>query len=177
MKFPNQSIVLIFPVLLLSLLPTRAHAILPGGDAYFGYSYIGSNNFYPNVGGLNGWELAGHLKLMPFFGLEADVAHDGFGAAAAVPRTTLVLVGPRLTVGPKAVQVFVRGLVGGEHSANSSTATPTSGGALAIDFGGGVDVRIAPFFAWRVAEDFVDAPTQSGSGSHSRFGTGLVFRF
>ena len=54
----------------------------------------------------------------------------------------------------------------------------TVGGALAYDLGGGVDLPIAPFFAWRFSADRLTAPTRSPSGGdQARFNTGLVFRF
>lgn len=155
-----------------------ARALGPGGDVFFGYSHLGNNTFYPNVGGLEGWEAAINLQMKPLLGAELDVSHYGLGAAAAIPRTTAVLAGPRLTVGFAGIHLFVHALAGGEHSANSSNTTPISGGALAVAFGGGVDVRIAPYFAWRVGADYLNAPTESpGSGSHDRILTGLVFRF
>lgn len=74
--------------------PGRAAAQLRNHDAFFGYSRTGSDAFYPNTGGLNGWEAALHIHLHPFFGMEGDVAHYGLGTNASVPRTTTVLVGP-----------------------------------------------------------------------------------
>jgi len=168
---------LILPIALAALTPP-AHAAGSSGDVFFGYSRLGNDAFYPNVGSLSGWEGAVQFKIMPLVGVEADLAHYGVGAAAPVPRTTTVLFGPRVTLGPGAFKIFVHGLVGGEHSANNDSDTPVSGGALALALGGGVDFRIAPRIAWRVAADYLDAPTQSpGSGNHDRFTTGLVFRF
>lgn len=147
-------------------------------DAYFGYSRLGSDAFYPNVGGLNGWQGALHLHVAPFLGVEGDVAHYGLGADAAVPRTTTVLVGPRVSVKALGIHLFVHGMVGGEHSANGNVGTHISQSGLAYDFGGGIDVPILPFFAWRFSGDHISAPTVSPSGgSHERFNTGLVFRF
>lgn len=147
-------------------------------DAYFGYSRLGSDAFYPNVGGLNGWQGALHLHVAPFLGVEGDVAHYGLGADAAVPRTTTVLVGPRLSVKALGINLFVHGMVGGEHSANGNVGTHISQGGLAYDYGGGIDLPILPFFAWRFSGDHISAPTISPSGgSHERFNTGLVFRF
>lgn len=159
--------------------PAAAHALGPGGDVYFGDSRLGANAFYPNTPGLNGWEAAGHLHLIPFFGAELDVAHYGLGADAVTPRTTTVLLGPRFTVGAAGIHLFVHGLAGWEHSSNGGAQpTPISGGALTVAAGGGVDFRILPFFAWRINGDYINSPTQSpSSSSHDRFGTGLVFRF
>lgn len=176
MRFHPHSVLLSLPLLLASLMPTAAHAILPG-DLYFGYSHLPANSFYPNSPGLNGWEAVGQLKFMPFLGVEAEVGRYGYGTTASVPRITMVLAGPRVTVGTKRLHLFVRGLVGGEHAANSGAATPISGGALAVDFGGGADIRFATFLSWRASIDYLVAPTQTGSGTHDRIGTGLVFHF
>ena len=147
-------------------------------DAFVGYSRLGHDAFYPNVGGLNGWEGALHIHLKPFFGVEGDVAHYGLGANAAVPRTTTVLFGPRISVRALGINLFVHGLVGGEHSANSDGGVHISHGALAYGYGGGVDLPILPFFAWRFSGDHISAPTVSpDGGNHARFNTGLVFRF
>jgi hypothetical protein len=67
-------------------------------------------------------------------------------------------------------------MVGGEHSANGNSTI--SGGTFAYDLGGGVDLPIAPFFAWRFSADRLSAPTISPrGGDQARFNTGLVFRF
>jgi hypothetical protein len=155
-----------------------AAAQLRNHDAFVGYSRLGHNAFYPNVPGLNGWEAALHIHLHPFFGVEGDVAHYGLGASAAVPRTTTVLVGPRISVKAVGINLFAHGLVGGEHSANGNVGTHVSAGAFAYDLGGGVDLPILPFFAWRFSLDRISAPTLSPSGgTQARFNTGLVFRF
>jgi len=171
------SLILVISCLLLAVAPATA-ASLRNHDAFIGYSRLGSDAFYPNVGGLNGWEGALHIHLRPFFGVEGDVAHYGLGANAGVPRTTTVLVGPRISLKAVGINLFVHGMVGGEHSANGNVGTHISGGGLAYDFGGGVDLPIAPFFAWRFSADRISAPTVSPSGgTPARFNTGLVFRF
>jgi hypothetical protein len=69
-------------------------------------------------------------------------------------------------------------MVGGEHSANGNAGPHISKTALTYDIGGGVDVPVLPFFAWRIALDRISAPTVSPSGGNpARFNTGLVFRF
>ncbi|MFP5237244.1 MAG: hypothetical protein ACLGSD_15205 [Acidobacteriota bacterium] len=160
------------------LLVPAAQAQLRNSDAFFGYSRLGSNAFYPNTGGLNGWDAAVHIHLAPFFGGEADVSHWGIGASAATPKTTSVMVGPRLTVKALGFSVFAHGLIGGEHSSNSGGGVSVSGGAFTYAIGGGLDVPLLPFFAWRVGGDRIDAPTSNPSGAnHYRINMGLVFRF
>lgn len=165
-------------IVLLSLLAgaRAAQAQLRNHDAFFGYSRTGSDAFYTGTGGLNGWEAALQIHLHPFFGVEGDVAHYGLGATGSIPRTTTALAGPRVSVKALGVNLFVHGLVGGEHSANADGSI--SGGTLAYAAGGGVDLPIAPFFAWRFSADRLSAPTTSpATGDKARFNTGLVFRF
>lgn len=95
-----------------------------------------------------------------------------------VPRTTTVLFGPRVSVKALGINLFAHGMVGGEHSANSDGGVHISQGGFAYDFGGGVDLPILPFFAWRFSADHISAPSVSQeSGNKARFNTGLVFRF
>jgi hypothetical protein len=151
---------------------------LHNSDAYFGYSRLGSDTFYPNVGGLNGWNAAVHIHLRPFLGAEGEVAQYGLGADSAVPRTTTFMAGPRVTVKVLGVGLFAHGLVGGEHSANNGASVSISETTLAYAFGAGVDLPLLPFFAWRVGADRISAPTVSPSdGQKYRFNTGLVLRF
>lgn len=159
------------------MLPLAAHALGPKGDVFLGYSRLGNDAFYPNVGGLNGWEGAMQVKLhKPFLGVEADVSQYGLGAGSSVPRTTAVMAGPRITLGALAIKVYVHGLVGLEHSSNSA-GVHISDTKPVYALGGGVDLPIAPFFAWRVGADYIRPSSSSGSGNHERFTTGLVFRF
>lgn len=176
-RFPRISLLFTFGAILSSL-PSPARAAAKG-DVSLGYTRAGSNIFYPNTAGLNGWDLDGRIHLKPFISVEADVAHYGLGANAVVPRTTSVLFGPKLSAGTAGFRFFGHFLVGGEHSSNNGTQpTPISGGAFTYALGAGADIPIAPLFAWRVQADRLSAPNQSPSGAtHARFVTGIVFRF
>jgi hypothetical protein len=151
---------------------------LRNNDAFVGYSRLGHEAFNASAGGLNGWEAALHIHLHPFLGVEGDVAHYGLGAAEVVPRTTTVLIGPRVSVKALGINLFAHGMVGGEHSANSGNASVhISRGALAYAAGGGIDLPILPFFAWRFGLDYIGSTESPGGGRPARFNTGLVFRF
>jgi len=173
-----MTVLLLIPCAMALLsLPLAAHAAGPKGDLYFGYSRLGTDVFYPNVGGLNGWEGALHLKVKPFVGIEGDVSQYGLGANSSIPRTTTFMGGPRITVGALGFRAFVHALGGLEHSANSS-GVPISSSTVSYAVGGGVETRIFPFFGWRVAGDYLAAPTLTPSTSqHYRLSTGLAFRF
>ena len=169
-------------VLLLGSPAARSQGKIPKGDAYLGFSRTGNDTFYSNVGGLNGWEGSFFLKVhKPFLGVEADVSHYGIGANIAVPRTTAYMAGPRVAVKVLGPKLFAHALGGLEHSANPGGPTPISADALVFALGGGVDFPIAPFFSWRVAGDYIKAPSLPIHGvsasTPARFSTGLVFRF
>lgn len=177
LRFLRACLLLVASSILIGFSPD-AHAA-GKGDISLGYSRTGNNTFYPNVGGLNGWDLDGQISWKPFIGIEGDVAHYGLGAGSVVPRTTTVLFGPKLSVGAAGFKFFGHFLVGGEHSSNNGTQpTPISGGALTYALGAGLDAPIAPFFAWRFQLDRISAINQSPpNGTHARFTTGIVFRF
>ena len=178
MRIPYRILSALLPFLaFLALLglPAKVQAQIHRGDAFFGYSRLGADAFYPGAGSLNGWDAALHIKLKPMAGIEADLAHYGMGANAAIPHTTTVLFGPRIGVNLGLATLFVHGLIGGEHSANNAGV---SGGAMAWAFGGGADLPLTPILAWRIAADYIAAPTQSPDhATHGRFTAGLVFRF
>jgi len=160
--------------LLLSFSPA-AYALGPKADVSFGYSRLGNNVFSSGAGGLNGWEGSLNVKVKRFVGIEGDVAQYGMGAAAATPHTTVVMFGPRVTVGTLGFHVFVHALGGMDHSSNS---TGLSQSDMAVGLGGGGDLRIFPFFAIRVSADYLGTPTQVQTNSaHERVSAGLAFRF
>lgn len=180
MPIPHRALQLCLALATSSILfslSSPAHAANKG-DVSLGYSRTGNDTFYPNVGGLNGWDLDGQIHWKSVLGVEGEVAHYGLGADSSVPRTTTVLFGPKASVGTAGFKFFGHFLLGGEHSANSGGPSPISHGSLAYALGAGADVPIAPFFAWRVQVDRLSAPLISPSnGTHARFTTGIVFRF
>lgn len=162
-----------------ALMLPRAARAMPHGDLYAGYSRAGSKLFYPNTPALNGWEATGTFRMhKPLLAGELDVAHYGIGANGAVPRTTSVLVGPQLALHLAGFKPYVHALIGGEHSSVNAYSSDDGSGGFVYALGGGLDVPIAPFFAWRVQGDRISAPTRDYAGAvKARFTTGIVFRF
>ncbi len=153
---------------------------LHNSDVYFGYSRTGSDTFYRGTGGQNGWNGALHIHMAPFLGGEADIAQYGLGSDDNVPRTTTVLFGPRVTVKAMRIGLYAHGLVGVMHTANSSSNGSfgsVSDTGLGYEIGGGVDIPLLPFFAWRIAGDRISSTHSPAEGTKARFSTGLVFRF
>jgi hypothetical protein len=121
---------------------------------------------------LNGWELSAKYKLAPWVGLVADL--DGQYGLPSLPdiRTVHFLAGPQFSI-PGRISPFVHVLGGFGHLHENSGQTSFAGA-----FGGGVDLRIAPLFSWRVIQADDVATRFFGGTQHSlRLSTGLVFRF
>jgi len=181
MRIHNRFIYLALPVVLLILAAIPARAF--GPDIYLGYSRVGENTFNPSTPALNGLQGAINFGVLPFIGMEADISYYGLGASSSVPHTTTYLFGPRVTVGAAGIHVFGHGLFGGEHSNLPTGQGPSpivgnffEANAFTVAVGGGLDVKVLPLLAWRVTGDYIQAPSRN-TGSHGRFGTGLVVRF
>jgi hypothetical protein len=173
----------IFIYFLFLMMPVAAVAgpepRLHGSDVYFGYSRTGSDTFWQGTGGQNGWNGAIHIHMAPFLGGEAEIGQYGLGGSN-VPGTTTVLFGPRVTAKALRFSVYAHGLVGVAHTANSSSNGSfgsVSDTGLSYALGGGLDVPLLPFFAWRIAGDRISSTHSPAEGTKARFSTGLVFRF
>jgi hypothetical protein len=163
----------------LALRTPVAAAQLHNSNVFLGYSRSGSDLFYRNTGGLNGFDAALQVPIKkPFLGVEADLAEYGLGADSSTPNSTTFLAGPRVTVkAPLGVRLWAHGLVGGERSAIGGGAS-ISGASMIYAIGGGADIRILHFLAGRIGADRMASPALSpASGRRDRFSTGLVFRF
>jgi hypothetical protein len=97
--------------------------------------------------------------------------------------------GPRFYMKPKSrLKPFAEILVGGSHAQKSTTsgffgfgtttvATPAENG-FALLAGGGLDMRIKPWIAWRVVEaDYSFLRLAGNSSNGIRVDTGILFRF
>ena len=164
-------------VLFLSLAPA-AHARNAKTDVYFGYSRVGANLYSPNTPGMNGWQLAMHVKPLPFVGVEGDVSHYGVNAGAGSQHVTQVMFGPRVTVGTLGISVFAHALGGFNHfsstvvSGFSSSYTGTS-----YALGGGADFPIFLGLKIRATGDYLGNNNAPSGASHYRIGFGVAYHF
>ena len=141
-----------------------ARAIGPHGDAFVGFSTFGFSNH-------NGAEAALNLRVFHIVGIDGDVSGYKNGDDVAAGRVYLYMAGPRVTVKVFKLHAFAHAL-GGRIQPSDGTATS---GAFLFGLGGGVDLPVISKFNWRVAGDYVHAP--SGEATGKRFSTGPVFRF
>ncbi len=147
----------------------HAQAILPKANVFLGYSYnhFGANGFHDN---LNGWELAGEGKVMPFLGIVGEYS-SYYGSGKLHEQN--FLFGPRASVHFDRITPFAQLLIGGSHlSANLSSDT-----SFATSAGGGVDWSLRGPLAWRSQFDYLHTSFFGGAQNNVRLTTGLVLRF
>jgi len=172
----------IFVAALVCFLVPRAEAKGSKGDVYLGYSRTGANLYAVYTPGMNGWQAAAHVRVAPFVGIEGDVSRYSAKAGAGSQQATLVMFGPRVTVGGLGFKVFAHGLGGIAHfSSNAVAFLPgISYDAASYAVGGGADVPLFLAFKLRVTGDYLGnskAPSSSYSPSPYRVGVGVAYHF
>ena len=121
-------------------------------------------------------------------GFVADVAVHTTGFFSSTDTVTYRF-GPRVYARERArLTPFAEVLAGGTHATTSRTSLFPGGGGVtvtspsangfAMAAGGGVDMRIKPWFAWRMIEaDYTLLRLAGRTSNGVRLDTGIVFRF
>src|SRR5258708_3590106 len=117
----------VFVAALVCFLIPCAEAKRPKGDIYIGYSRTGANLYAVYTPGMNGWQVAAHVKPFPFVGVEGDVSHYSQNPRGFSQQVTLVMFGPRVTVQAAGVSLFAHGLGGFAHEQGTVTIYPSVG--------------------------------------------------
>jgi len=170
-----------------------ASAQIPSGNIFLGYSYentdwsgFNSNLSRPN---LHGWEASFEGKVVPWFGIVADVSgHYGSQNFLEPTPNGLVnvnvtghqqeyLVGPRLSLPVGKLTPFGEVMVGFAHIHNGGTLPGPSNTSFATAVGGGIDYRLVRLLALRVEGDYLRTSFFSTSQNNLRLSTGVVVRF
>jgi hypothetical protein len=141
---------------------------------------ITTSNFHPN---LNGWELAATIKPGTWFGITGDFSGHYGTVGNADTHLQTYLFGPKVAL-PGPISPFAHVLVGGAHETVDSGSTdsriilPTSHSSVAVAAGVGIDIRVAPFIAFRPIQiDYLLTHFNSNTQSQPRVSAGLVLRF
>jgi hypothetical protein len=186
-------------IVCISSMVAVAHAQVPNGNVFFGYSYSGGDAFFHSPGfltashstNLNGWEGSLEGKLLPWIGAVVDIAgqygsHNvRFCALALTPcfvtnvdtnRYTFLL-GPRVSVSIGKFRPYAHVLFGAGHAHNKSHGFNDSDTSFATALGGGLDYKLVKGAAWRVQLDDVYTRFFGSTQNHPRFSTGIVVRF
>ena len=178
----------IFVLIVLSVSLEAADA--PRAELFGGYSFLHAGDVGENA---HGWNASVAGNVSSWFGLVADVSGHYTSASATVPQlgqftangdTLFFLFGPRLTLrraGP--VEPFVQTLVGAARF-EASAGAPLVGSVgvsdtgLAASIGGGLDVGVGPWVAFRMLQvDYIYTRFLDESQNNLRISVGLVLRF
>jgi hypothetical protein len=188
-----------FPALALLLaIPVGAHAQsyesgrggVPNVDLYAGYSYV-FNTYNPtttsySVSGMNGWDASLKFPILgQFLGIKGDVS--GFyrnGSPQFSPKTYFFLIGPQVGFHIGKSTLFAHGMVGSAHLTNSALPNLRSDNTFAVAVGGGLDIGVARWLAWRITGDYYNTHYKATNqnfneiiNSNGRISTGPVLRF
>jgi len=175
-------------ILFSSAVVMPAHPQAPRPDAFrrfeigwnvVSYSRQESSNLY-------GGNLSFAIHASPRFGFVSEVdVHDTIGS----PKVEIVTYrfGPRLYASTKGrMTAFAEILAGGTRVTTSfteifsggRTTTSFSSNGFAFAAGGGLDVGIKPWFAWRaIQSDYSLLRIEGATSNGVRLATGIVFRF
>lgn len=152
-------------------IPMAAHA--QGFNLYGGYSYLHLDSS-PSTANLNGWDAALTDNFIPAVGVTADLS-GAYGSINGVSGSNFhtFMFGPQLRF-PGPISPFVRGLVGGVHVGGGGA----SGTSLAFGFGGGIDIHVNHFVAFRPIQiDYIHSHFNSYGQDNLRLSIGLVIHF
>ena len=180
-----------FPVLFAALAWSETPSFK--GEVYGAYSYT-SPNFHDEGSGENGWNAGAAVNATRWISLKADFAQYRYTyTRLCCPHdhstTTTYLFGPQFSV-PSTVpwiRPFVQLLIGRAHIDYANLAgTPSYNQttSVALDLGGGLDLRLSHHFWLRGEADYLhnhftinDSQVPRPPTSHARVVTGIVFRF
>ena len=167
-----------------------AHGGVPNVDFYAGYSYV-FNTYNPtttkySVSGMNGWDASLKLPILgQFLGIKGDVS--GFyrnDSPQFNPKTYFFLLGPQVGFHVGKSTLFAHGMVGSAHLTNAALPNLKSDNTFAVAVGGGLDIGVARWLAWRVTGDYYNTHYQATNqnfneitNSNGRVSTGPVLRF
>lgn len=121
----------------------------------------------------NGWEASAALKVAPFLRVAADFSghYGSFGGLKV--NTHTYMFGPELAI-PARVSPYIHALVGRARK-TQGTFTEAS---LATAFGGGVDVKAAPFVKIRLFQiDYFRTAFDGQTQHRPRLSAGIILSF
>ncbi len=155
----------LFAVLALGLMSLPAFA--QKAEVFGGYQlthFDGGTNF-------NGWNGALTGDFLPFLGVTADVS----GVYNSGAHFYTYTVGPEVHARVGGIKPFAHALFGGGTASGGGSSTT----GFTMYYGGGVDVKIAPFLSARIAQADWMVTRFSGftDKNNIRYSAGLVLRF
>jgi hypothetical protein len=161
-------------------------------NIFAGYSFAGANLFSGQHANLNGWNISGEKKYLPFFGFVVDasghygstdipaVACNGAKPACQVHsgvRENLFQFGLRGSYSTKRIRPFAEFLVGAALIKESGPGVSNSRTDFVETLAAGVDLRITRHFGWRTDGGLLQTGSFTTSQHSVRASTGVVYFF
>lgn len=134
---------------------------LDGGFNASGFSFAGTGNFNEN------------------FGITADFGSSFTSQSGVSYHNYTYTFGPQLSLrANKGYTPFVHALIGGDHATASFAGVTGSGNGMALLAGGGVDININQYMAFRGSADWMMLHSNGTTSSKNfRMPIGIVFKF
>ena len=147
----------------------------PKAEFFGGYQYTRLE------GGVNanGFDISGAGNFNNYFGVVADLGSSFTTQGGISFHNYTYTFGPQLSLrANKAYTPFVHALVGGDHATASFAGASGSGNGMAVFAGGGVDININRYMAFRGSADWMMLRSNGSSSSKNfRMPIGVVFKF
>jgi len=167
----------LFLLFFASMVGPTAHAQLPKGNIFGGYSYLRLDEGNGNHNGLNGWAASLEGKVFPFVGIVADFSgHYGTPQSVSTKEYNF-LFGPRVSFSISKFRPFAHALFGVSHLHTSVASFSDSQSAFGYALGGGADYKLIPLFSARVQVDYLPTRFSGTTQKNIRISTGVVFNF
>jgi len=162
-------------------------------NIFAGYSFTGANLFTGQHASLNGWNVSGEKKFLPFFGVVADFSGHygsvplslnacGASGQPACPTGGSVSehyfqAGIRGSYAMRRVRPFAEVLFGAVHVAENAAGISSSKTFFAETLAVGMDYSLTRLLAWRVDAGVAQSGSFGSRQNSLRASTGAVFRF
>ena len=162
-------------------------------NIFVGYSFLGANLFTGQHADLNGWDISGEKKYLPFFGVIGDASgvygsKDLLGSSTCAAGSTACLVhssvsvytfdlGIRGSYAAKTVRPFAEALFGEIHTTEDGTGLSNTNNGFDAMLGAGLDCRVTRQLGCRLDVDYIVNGNFNVRHNSVRASTGLVFRF
>ena len=162
-------------VALFSLSALAAESDHPKAEFYGGYQYTRLE------GGVNanGFNLGATGNFNEYFGITADLSSAFTTQSGVSVHNYTYTFGPQLALrANKAYTPFVHALIGGDHASASFAGATGTGNGMAMLAGGGVDINMNRYMAFRAGADWMMLHSNGTTSSKNfRMPIGVVFKF
>jgi hypothetical protein len=160
---------------LFSLAALAADSDYPKGEVFGGYQ------FSHLEGGINanGFDFAAVGNFNNHFGIAADLGSSFTTQNGVSVHNYTYTFGPQLSLRVhKGYTPFVHALIGGDHASASFAGASATGNGFALLGGGGVDVNLNRYAAFRGGADWIMTHSNGTTSSKNlRMVAGIVLRY